>query len=93
LPVGKRCCPHCHCRYPALKRWQLAAAAALSVGAAGCTDRSLNRDPGSVHQVDDLSESVVDASQLDSNGFGPVPAYGPGMVFQDLSGPTDGGAD
>ena len=34
FPTGRRCCPHCHCRYPLLKRWKLLVTAAL--GLTGC---------------------------------------------------------
>ncbi len=44
LPAGKACCPHCHCKYPLMKRWRLLVAAALGVGAAGC-----NNHPPVVH--------------------------------------------
>jgi hypothetical protein len=36
LPVGRSCCPHCHCTSPAWKRWALVAAAAASLGAVDC---------------------------------------------------------
>jgi hypothetical protein len=38
LPAGRRCCPHCHCNYPVMKRWWLLIAAAVGIGAAGCDD-------------------------------------------------------
>ena len=34
LPVGQRCCPHCHCRYSRWRRLVLLVSAAL--GMAGC---------------------------------------------------------
>ncbi len=34
IPAGRRCCPHCHCRYSPWRRMLLLAGAAL--GLAGC---------------------------------------------------------
>ncbi len=100
LPVGKRCCPHCHCKYPTMKRWRLAAAAALSVGAAGCTDRPLGVGEA-IPDVRQDASTLVDAStpvdfstpavDLSHQGPPPGPDYGPAIVFTDLSGPNDGG--
>jgi hypothetical protein len=38
FPTGRRCCPHCHCRYPRFKRWKLLLAATFGLGAAACGD-------------------------------------------------------
>jgi hypothetical protein len=34
LPVDRPCCPHCHCKTSAWRRWLLLAAAAVGIGAA-----------------------------------------------------------
>lgn len=39
LPVGQRCCPHCHCRYSRWRRLVLLVSAAL--GMAGCAPPSV----------------------------------------------------
>jgi hypothetical protein len=103
LPVGKRCCPHCHCKYPTMKRWRLAAAAALSVGAAGCVDRPLgvggaspeaSQDAGTLFDASQ-GAPVADFSHPSEDMHRPPggPDYGPAIVFSDLSGPVDSGAD
>jgi hypothetical protein len=86
LPVGKRCCPHCHCKYPAMKRWRLVAAAALGVGA-GCSDRPLSIGVASHDASSDASTLPVDSSVSFE------PAYGPPNIFFDLSTPADGGTE
>jgi hypothetical protein len=40
LPTGKRCCPHCHCKYPVMKRWRLLVALGLG-GAASCNNSQM----------------------------------------------------
>jgi hypothetical protein len=64
LPSGTRCCPHCHCKYPVMKRWRLVVATALGLsGAASCGSHEpvAAYGPGPVHI--DLSVTVpVDAS-------------------------------
>jgi hypothetical protein len=84
LPEDRNCCPHCHCKYSGVKRWRLAAAAVLSVGAASCDSSALK--PGgdggvppdqSVTSPDMTGETYID--------------YGPAMNFNDLSHNDDGG--
>jgi hypothetical protein len=62
-----------------MKRWRLAAAAALSVGAAGCADRPL--DIGGEPSHMSHPPSTAD--------------YGPALIFRDvdLNSPNDGGTD
>ena len=83
LPVGWRCCPHCHCSYPAHKRWRLVAAAALGLGAAACDDRALSIPTDGGHPQVDAARSVVDAG-VDQQQPMPGPDYGPAFI-DDLS--------
>jgi hypothetical protein len=71
FPAGKRCCPHCHCRYSRAKRWKLLLVAALGFGAADCGDDSSVAQPlyGVMSPGSDLSATpdlaVHDAAEKD----------------------------
>jgi hypothetical protein len=60
LPVGQRCCPHCHCRYSRWRRVVLLLSAAF--GMAGCGSTNIvhyGSPPGFI------SDGGVDASVPD----------------------------
>jgi hypothetical protein len=66
IPADRRCCPHCHCKSSAWKRWALVASATMGLGAAGCGGGT---DHGGVA---DMSHAEFDLSQPE-----PVVEYGP----------------
>ena len=79
LPVGKQCCPHCHCKYPVLKRVRLIAAAALGLGAAGCDSTPLDDHT-------DLGDMRSPIGSVDIS-------YGPFIPPPDLTTNDDGGTE
>jgi hypothetical protein len=85
LPEGRACCPHCHCKYPAMKRWRLVAAAALGVGAAGCGDSSTEAHDASVPDASVYDGAIV---EHDLAGVEFAVEYGPALIV-DVS-TTDG---
>jgi hypothetical protein len=75
LPVGRNCCPHCHCKTSSLKKISLVAAAVIGLGGAGCNDDAIS-PPG------DAGMHTVDASASpDLTMPGHVVEYGPAIMF------------
>ena len=64
LPAGRRCCPHCHCKYPLIKRWWLLVAAAVGLGASACDHTTT---PVTIEYGPAMLDASVDAGQ----DFGP----------------------
>jgi hypothetical protein len=79
LPAGRSCCPHCHCKSSAWKRWAVVASAAVALGAADCNGPALS--PGG----DMSTKTNPDLSMPE-----PVVEYGP-AIQHDMAD-VDGGS-